>query len=601
MTGLKQLSSNSLKGISATSEEIIKYHEGPAIVSAGPGSGKTYVLIHKIRYLIEQLNINPASIVVISYTRASALEIKNRFHTLTGSEYGDVVFGTFHSIFYNFIKLSGIRDLNFISVNDKYKILKQVLINRKINNLNNLFLTEILREFSVVINSGININEYFSPTLREGFKTVFTDYHKRCEALNYVDYDDILRICHNKAFDDDFKVMIKSLYEYILIDEFQDINYIQYDTVVRLFGNSNVFAVGDEDQAIYSFRGSDPRYMFEFTKDFPKAKVFMMTNNHRCKESIVKRANSLIKHNINRFDKESVALSEDKGLVKVIPYKMNSDESQAVFDIINEKINEGMEYKDIAILFRTNTFNPGIMRKLVKERVPLNIKEKKISMTDREVIKDILGYLRISRDMDDKEDWLRILNKPVRFMPLKDITSNKPDIDELIYRARKTKYLYDAMCRLKKDIEKLRNLSLYEGIIYILTVIGYKAYLKDNLKVIDNYSENLRLIEDLLDISKEYEELEDLIYVLNNYDVEKRGNDDGINIMTMHASKGLEFKVVILPDIESGRVPKINGHIEDNLSEERRIFYVAVTRAKDNLYILHDYTNPSMFIKEMGK
>lgn len=605
--------------------KAVEFGLGPVLVTAGPGSGKTTVITHRIKFLIEHLNIPADKILVITFTKQASLQMSDRFNSLMKDEYTPVAFGTFHAIFYQIIlSLVGSNNVNLIKEKEKYELLKNILQKYDNIKIENAYLGEIIKEFSMIKNKGIKLSEHKSILLDDDkFSICFNEYNNAMREAGKIDFDDMCVRCLELLKDNkNFLESWQERFKVILVDEFQDINPLQYE-IVRLIGNKykNVFAVGDEDQSIYSFRGASPGMMFKFLEDFKASQIFLSIN-YRCNEDIVEIASKLIVHNKNRFNKSIKANSESKGGLTIEGFETNYQEYEKVKDTLIQYKNSNC-LEECAILYRTNAVPMNLLFLLNKNKIPFTLKEKPESLIDSFVIKDILAYFELANGNLVRNNLVKVMNKPNRYISREivdrsireyqsKIKDNKDfDINTLLRNSKDKNYLYRNIYLLKTQLEKLKTLNPYAGIIYILKVIDYESFLKkyayDNGIKFEEYKEKVDFIKDF---SKDYDTFSEmkeglmLCEVMISQNNASKNNDKGVSIMTMHSSKGLEWDNVILPDIIAGNVPYKKAKTFEELEEERRLFYVAITRARKNLmigYVDNRELNihKSVFIKEI--
>ncbi|MBO6089450.1 MAG: ATP-dependent helicase, partial [Lachnospiraceae bacterium] len=590
----------------------IKAGPGSLLVTAGPGSGKTAVLTQRVIYLNNQYNIPFDKILVITFTKAAAASMKSRFEKEYPGE-SKVTFCTFHSLFYSIIKDFKSENFLIISLKEKLNILKTVLIDMSLD-ISRLDLNEILDEISKVKNLDLNTDNYVSKSIEpEKFKDMFNYYHDETKARNLIDYDDFV-ILAEKMFDKnpDFLKKWTDKYAYCLIDEFQDINSKQYDMVKRLFNGKGVFAVGDEDQSIYAFRGSSSDICLKFKKDF-NADVMKLETNYRSKKSIVKAGMNLISFNSLRFDKRIVPDKKAKeGEFKVKGFDTYKEE----YEVMVKEAKDGLfKGKSVAILLRTNNIHDALQYCLLKYKVPYITEKTTIKIKNNEFIEDILTYFKIAAGENTYSNLLKISNKPNRYISrsfLSECKLNERYNDDyysyvnLFNCSRRKKYLSINIFKFERNIKELCKLDSFEGLIYIMKVIGYEKYLFE--KGIKFETE----FEELKSLAREFTSKEDLIDyfdLIKDEDTEtnETKEDDGTNkvrICTIHASKGREWDEVYIPDVNEGNIPHKKALSKEETEDERRLFYVAMTRAREKLWVCYvddikRNLKPSLFVKEL--
>ena len=613
-----------------TQQCAVTHGEGPLLVSAGPGSGKTTVITHHIKFLIENLGIPPKEILVITFTKSAATEMKERFLQVTGERSTQVVFGTFHAIFYQILRRSGGFDHNSIlKDNEKYTILRDILKAQKIYFYENTFAEDLLGEISQVKNKN-DCKEFQSALLeKEVFQTVFKEYQRRKISLHKIDFDDMVVNCHQLLLED-VNVLRKwqQSFRFILVDEFQDINPIQYE-IVKLLAEShhNIFAVGDEDQSIYSFRGANPKISFQFLKDFPEAKQLFLAINYRSDKDIVESAKRLISHNKDRFDKDIRAndhsediknfitesekstynvisqrkYTADSVQIKYFHYEQESYEEMAGY--LKEMKNKH-ELSNCAILFRTNMISPLFFQELKKNNIPYTMKAKSKDWKENTVIKDIIAYFLLAKGDLSRKHFYRIMNKPVRYIS-RDMVSKEYMTWALLEENAKQYFsVLEQVRKLRSDLEYVNKMPVFAALGYIRRGIGYDKWLKEQGGQI--CQDGLEILDMIKNIASECETFKEFKEVLElSETVQEECTEDAVEIMTYHGAKGLEWPVVFLPDVIEGNVPYKRAYTKEEIEEERRMFYVALTRAKEKVYIhsLHKderhKKSPSAFLKEL--
>ena len=603
--------------------------EGPLLILAGAGSGKTRVLTTKVAYLIEEVGISPYNILAITFTNKAAKEMSNRLYRLIGDKAKYVQVSTFHSfgvkILRENFKYLGY-DKNFVimdsedSISVIKKILKEKGIDSKIYNPN-----AIKNKISSCKNEMMSPKDYERYVASDFEKIVLLVYELYEDTLkknNSIDFDDLL-LLPIKLFRENPNILqnYQEKFQYILIDEYQDTNEAQYILTKMISAKyRNICCVGDVDQSIYSFRGANYKNILNFEKDYKDARTIKLEQNYRSTTNILDAANDVIKNNKERKDKK---LWSDKGTGEKITYYRafnGIDEAQYVAREIKNLINNGIEYENIAVLYRTNSQSHVIEEEFLKNKIPYKIVGG-IGFYSRKEIKDVLAYLRLIYNEKDNISLLRVINTPKRGVGSKTISN-------LIEKANNDgKSIYEVIVsgkelEFKNIIEKLKkfseSLTITELVDKILDITGIrKEYESDKTLESDIRLENL---EELKTVTRTFEEkegivsLEDFLYEVNLVsDVNEYDEDKNrVSLMTVHSVKGLEFDYVFITGLEEGIFPHMNSLMNNSdLEEERRLCYVAITRAKEKLYLVnarlrmmfgHDCTNlPSRFIGEINK
>ncbi len=605
-------------------QKAIEHREGPMLVLAGPGSGKTAVITRRVLELTKA-GVAPGNILVITFTKAAATEMKERFERLQKEEgtllpEGKVNFGTFHAVFFKIIKYAYHLDAsNIIQEEAKQQLLSEIIENLDIDiDDKKEFIEGIFSEISKIKSERIDIKNYYSMNCpEEQFQQIFLAYTNKMKEKRLMDFDDILLYCYELFIKRaDILKLWQEKYQYILIDEFQDINQIQYD-IVRMLAKpqDNLFIVGDDDQSIYQFRGAKPEIMLNFCKDYPTAKTVLLNYNYRSQEEIVKTALRLISHNKHRFSKEILAV-KSKGLpIKVEKFPTQNEEGERIVQLIREYKSSGIPYKEIALLFRTNTQARSVMGKLLSYNIPFQMRDVVPNLFEHWIAKNMIAYMKLALGSRERGVVLEIMNRPNRYLA-RDVLKY-PQVDFSWWKkAYKDKsWMVERIARLETDLHYIAKLTPYAAIQYIRKGMGYEAYLEEYAQYRRmNVEDLLETLTELQESSKGFQTFEQWFAYMAQYKKElehqkekrQQRNVDGVMLATMHSSKGLEYEVVILPDVNEGITPYKKAISEEELEEERRMYYVAMTRAKQYLHVfsifhLHGKTiEASRFLGEMN-
>ena len=612
----------------------ITHGAGAMLVLAGPGSGKTFVVTQRIKYLIEQHHVKPEDILVITFTKAAAEEMQERFAKLSAGKCNPVYFGTFHSVFFQILRHTyRFTAQNIIRENDKYRLLSQIIrelpdeiLGQAQLDYSTETLQNLLSEISTVKNNGVTPQEVRSATVPQAvFERIFQMYKQEMNRNKLIDFDDMVLLCRNLLAErPDTLKLWQQRFQYILVDEFQDICPLQYE-VVRMLAKpqDNLFIVGDDDQSIYGFRGSKPEIMLNFTKEYPKAEQVLLDVNYRSRQGIVDTAARLIAHNKMRFDKAVRAQNRQNDGVKIYSFQSKSKQAESIALLIKQYIAlPDTKYSDIAILYRTNNHTIYTADRLMREGIPFTMKEKPKNIYESPVAKDIIAYMRYALYEANQEDFLRIMNKPVRYIKRSTVPRGAFKMRELIDNNHATGYVVQNILEFYDELHFIKSLNPFSAVNFIRKGVGngtgYDAYLKKQAaEKGKDVSEEFEELEELMRLSREFETIELWLEHIENYDAilyeiaqqEKRlkkMNTDAVSMVTMHASKGLEWDVVILPDVNEGVIPHKKAVTDAELEEERRMFYVAMTRAKQHLFIFYIQEKeagnllPSRFLDELG-
>lgn len=604
--------------MAASKEQLQAIHhgDGPMMVLAGPGSGKTFVITHRIQYLMEHYGVPPEQILVITFTKAAALEMQERFECLMDGAGQNVTFGTFHAIYFHILKRSYHYDQsNIITEKEKREYLKEVL-EQKLGEerSGDSYIALLLNDISKIKNEGLPVEKYQVAYLPEGsFQEIFQDYQNRMRMEHKIDFDDMVLLCHRLLQSQpELLSMWQDIYRYLLIDEFQDINRMQYE-VVKLLAKprNNLFVVGDDDQSIYGFRGSDPSIMLGFSKEYPDGETVLLKENYRCTKHIVRSAVRLIDHNKNRFLKQ--LRSKKEGHQDVILTGCDSKEAEAeeIITLIKHYRQYGV-YRDIAVLFRTNLSASFLAQKLSQERIPFWQKEKTKNLFEDPMALDLLAMLHFAHGEQKRKYFLRFMNKPVRYLR-RDMVADNVDIDRMLALPGLGKNRGMLLKRLKYDLLRIRGMEPYAAINYIRKGMGYDQWVVENAKERrQNGADHMELLDWIQNSARGMESFPAWLDMIEVYHQNLERSEapsedaDAVSLITMHGSKGLEYKIILLPDINEGNVPQKKAVTQKELEEERRVFYVAMTRAKEKLFLFYvkktkeNRLMPSRFLKEIG-
>lgn len=609
-------------------KEAVLYNEGPLLIIAGAGAGKTKTLTTKIAYLIEEMGALPSNILAITFTNKAAKEMKDRIIRLIGSIGYQIQTSTFHSFGLKLLKENYERlgfDKNFVimdsddSLTIVKKILKDMDLDPKIYNPR-----AIRNKISSCKNELISPKAYSRYTVSPYEEIVCKVYEKYQEKLmknNAVDFDDLL-ILPIKLFEENKDILEKyqEQFKYILIDEYQDTNEAQYKLTKMLSEKYRLITcVGDDSQSIYSFRGANYKNILNFEKDYKDAKTILLEQNYRSTSYILNAANDVIKNNKMKKEKNLWTSRGEGNKVKYYRALSESDEAYYVVKGIKQAISNGDNYDDIAVLYRTNAQSRNLEEAMLKENIPYRVVGS-FYFYSRKEIKDLLAYLRLIHNEKDNISLLRVINTHKRGIGLKTIENLTKKADE------ENISIYEAITsgkelEFKKIIEKLKevseNVTLTELIDKILTGTG----IKEELEKEEDLTSEVRLenLEEFKSITKSFEEREGLISLedflleisLVSDAEEYKDDTNRVSLMTVHSVKGLEYKDVFIVGMEEGIFPHMNSLMESSeIEEERRLAYVAITRAKDNLTIINarrrtlfgreQVNPPSRFISEIS-
>ena len=563
MISIDKLNENQLKAVN--------HLDGPCMVLAGPGSGKTRVITYRIANMVVNKNIKPTSILAISFTKASSIEMKNRALSLSNDfRMNKVTYGTFHSVFFRILRY--FENYNIESILDektKRIGLKNILKGLNIENADDdETIGQVINEISYVKNELMDKRDFKSEVLtNDEFIKVYNFYEEYKQQMNKIDFDDMLiktyeLLKNNKAALD----RVRSVYRYILVDEFQDINKVQFEAL-KLIANpsNNIFVVGDEDQSIYGFRGSRPDFLLEFEEYFSNTKKVLLDINYRSKGEIINIANRLIEKNTNRYEKV-IKCGQGNG-AKVNYISPEDSEEEAVYiakDIKNKVQEDYTEYTDFAVIYRTNIQSRALVDVFMDMRIPFVVKDSIVTIYDHWAAQDILAYLRIGVNPNSNKDWIRIINKPFRYISKDNLNliKDEPDfINSLINKCDLHPKQVKTINDLDIDISYVKGLNPKNAISYIRTTLDYDRYILDycaNRKIKTNgLIEILNELESSATNFKTIQEYLEHIERVKSEIVDNKNNKetDGVIFTTMHSAKGLEFKNVYIIGANEGTIP----------------------------------------------
>ena len=578
--------------------QAVIHKDGPCMVLAGPGSGKTLTITKRIEYLIGKHHVSPEEILVITFTKAASIEMKERFVRLCGQKAGPVTFGTFHGIYYGILKWAyRMNASNILSEEQKYQLLKQVIGRMEIDiDDEKDFLQGIAGEIGNIKNNQIPLAEYESLNCSEEvFREIFEQYEKERKRLKKIDFDDMLVLVY-ELFKKrpDILSMWQRKFRYILIDEFQDINQVQYDVIRMLAApENNLFIVGDDDQSIYRFRGARPDIMLGFQKDYPDTKEILLDVNYRSTKAIVNGAARVIRHNVNRYPKQIITTNEQGETVHIQEVRHPIEESKYVVSQIQEAKKRGIPSSEIAVLFRTNVEARALAETFMEYNMPFRMKERMPNLYEHFIAQDLTTYLKMALGDRSRKSFLAIMNRPNRYIGRDSVEGTTISFESLRKFYCDKDWMLDRIDQLEVDFRILKNMAPYGAIQYIRKHIGYDEFLKEYAAFrkinMEDLKEVLREIEERAKAFRTIEEwfthIEEYSEELKRQSQQKETDPEAITFMTMHGSKGLEFDLVFIIGANETITPYKKAETKEEVEEERRMFYVAMTRARKKLII----------------
>lgn len=611
-------------------KSAIHFKDGPALVLAGPGSGKTTVIVNRIISLIKEHSVSPSSILVITFTKAAAKSMRQRFLSLTGESYVSVTFGTFHAVFFSMLRHAyNYSAGSIIKADIQYNYIRNAAMGFELEYPDeNEMVTGIISEISRVKSNRLCIDTYEAVSCPAAtFRLIYKKYENMLISRRMIDYDDMIIMCYELLSKRaDYRKAWQDKYKYILVDEFQDINKAQYDTIKLIAGKqANLFVVGDDDQSIYAFRGSKPDIMLGLSTEYRDIVQMYLNTNYRCSSEIVAGARSLIEYNKVRFAKDIRSCGMCSGRIKVC--KMADIEEEALYlsKEVRELIADGIKPEEIAVISRTNIISNIYYTRLNSDGVACRTLTAVHNIYDSWLMQDIAAYMRLSQGMYDKENAVRIINKPSRYIKRALITQPF-NFEHLRKCYDGDEGLIKIINDMQFDIKMLSHMSTYAAVNYILKGIGYEDYINEEIiRKRLNKEEVYAKLTEIKTLSRKYMDIKQWLKYIDeqaektereNKSDKRQGNQKNsdekdsagaVNIYTMHSCKGLEFKAVFIMDVCEGIIPYNKAVLDNEIEEERRLMYVAMTRAKEKLYLVypikrygHD-TAASRFISEIDK
>ena len=599
-------------------KEAVIHGTGPCQVLAGPGSGKTLTIVNRIRWLIEKCGVRPEEILVVTFTRYAAAEMKTRLSALMGSKSIPVTAGTFHGIYYGILKWAYRMDSrNILSEEEKYQILREVISRQELEVFDEEdFLQDIAEEIGKIKNNRLPLDEFVSAKVNaEAFREIYRAYEERRKSLRKIDFDDMLVVCY-ELFESrpDVLELWQKKFKYILVDEFQDINRVQYD-VIRMLAlpENNLYVVGDDDQAIYGFRGADSELMFQFLKDYPDARQITLGKNYRSTGNIVRNSLKLISHNQRRFYKDLTAVKERGKCLHIQELKDPAEEAGYVADEIEKRIDAGYEPEETAVLFRIHTDARPVVEELIERRIPFQMKEHLPNIYNHFIAKDIQAYMRLALGKRERRDFLQVMNRPKRYIGRDSLTGREISFEEIRKFYCDKDWMMDRVDQFEWDVKMLAKMAPYAGIQYIRKRIGYDDFIKDYAYTHHTERSDLNeILAELEESAKQFASIEEWFRHIEEYtemlrikEQQRSMKQEGVRLMTLHAAKGLEFDSVFLIEANEGQIPYKKAKTDRETEEERRLFYVGMTRAREQLTVCYVKTKngkasePSRFVDEL--
>ena len=622
-------------------EEAIEHADGPAMVLAGPGSGKTFVTVHRIRRLLTSQGVSPAHILVITFTKAAALEMQERFFRLMEKENLPVRFGTFHAVFYHILKQSAqYREYTIITETEKRRLIRDIMHNHvRFVYLQEEDIEEIItavsqykirtakteRARTATADGGaeMQIQMYGAagneksddmdnmPKIRkmkrEDFLFLYGEYQSWLAEFSKFDFDDLMTLCLRLLQEDAACLAFwQAQYRYILVDEFQDISPVQYE-IIRLLAapEDNLFVVGDDDQSIYGFRGASPDSMKRFLADYGQAKQILLDVNFRCHGDIVKAAAKVIGENESRIPKAVFSAHEDGTGIQICRTESEESLRKTIVEMLEKEHRNG-NLATCAMICRTNLECGFWAQTLHESGIPYTMKERPKNRFSHFVIQDICAYLALGQGDHARRHFLRVMNRPVRYMKRESLPETSVEREALTRYYAAAPLIQERVKRFCRDIDSLAGKRVHLQIHYIRKVIGYETFLREKYGS-EKAGELIRIGEEFEAFSRKFSSVQEMKTYMDQYAEvikEPQKNAEGLQLMTMHGAKGLEFQTVYVPECNEGKIPSDKSKTQAEIEEERRMFYVAMTRAKHKLCLVyHDRKTgkdaPSRFLNPL--
>lgn len=586
-------------------KEAVLHTEGPLLILAGAGSGKTRVLTHRVAYLIDEKQVNPWNILAITFTNKAAGEMRERVDQLVGFGAESIWVSTFHSTCVRILR----RHIEYLGYNTNFSIydsddqktlMKQVFKAMDVD-------TKQFKERSVLgtISSAkdkligpdeflLNAGQDFR---QRGIGEIYKEYQKRLRKNNALDFDDLI-VKTVELFQNNSEILnyYQERFKYIMVDEYQDTNLAQFKLISLLASKyRNLCVVGDDDQSIYRFRGAKPELMLGFERDYPGAGKILLDTNYRCSRQIVEAAGRVISHNRTRFPKE-IRAARGKGYPVIIKeWQEPIDETLGIVTEIRDYASMGISYNDMAVLYRTNMGPRLLISKLMEYNIPFYMRDAVPNLYEHWISGNVISYIRAALGDLSRSNVLQIINRPKRYISRDALEDRQVNWESVKSFYQDKNWMMDRIEQLEYDLAVLRKMAPAAAVNYIRKSVEYDEYIRE-------YAQSRRMKpEELFDTLDQLQEsaagfktYEHWFTHMEEYKEQLKkqaaGRDEqrqGVRLMTMHSAKGLEFRVVYILDANEGVTPHHKAVLDPDVEEERRMFYVAMTRARERLHIYH--------------
>ncbi|EHI98896.1 UvrD/REP helicase [Clostridium sp. DL-VIII] len=584
----------------------VKAEEKNTLIVAAPGSGKTTVIINKVNHLVENKKVSNGNIIVITFTKAAARNMKMRYeHAFNKST--SPFFGTFHGLFYKMLVRDG-KNIDIVDGSIVHKIVSSVL-SKYFDEVNEDKVKEAINNISLYKTSRSSLCEFRPSLAKEIFEEALDKYESYKREHNKRDFDDLaIEVLELLSKNENVLLSYRKLFKYVLVDEFQDCDEMQIDFLKLINGGAenSLFAVGDEDQCIYSFRGSKPEYMVSFDTMFKEGRKYYLSINYRSKSNIVDKSKEVISFNTNRNKKEIKWNREELGIIQWINSYNEKMQAESLVNIVLNNKNQNIPYENNAVLYRTNIEAMTVIDILIRKKIPFTLLDREYNFFEHFICRDLIAYLKLSINQFDKDSFLQIINKPFRYISkanfayVRNYKYEENPFTILINKDDTPPFQKKKLDELKGDINYLNKISLSSAIAYIVMDLGYLDYLKEYAKKFNQSLEDLEdIIEEFKLAAEGYKTIFEFLQHIEevNQTIEaskKKVKREGVILSTIHGVKGMEFKNVYVINCVEETIPHSNS-IKDNIEEERRLFYVGITRAIDNLYLFSPRSRKGQF------
>lgn len=602
--------------LSEVQNKAINSIDGQILVVACPGSGKTTTIIQRALNMVNN-GIDPNSTINITFTKAAADEMAKRFEKLSGGV--KMPFSTIHAFCYRLLCSEyGYKQDDIIKESEKWLYILDHLKGSAAPAQVEDMVKEVMEGISFAKNKELPPEAFHTDKLgKKEFVAIFRGYENYKKKLHKIDFDDMLLVFREKLrTDNKFLTKLKNKYKYITVDEFQDVNQIQADICYMIAGpDGNIFVVGDDDQSIYRFRAAESKIMLDFPKKYPKCTRINLDTNYRSCENIITIADNLIQNNKKRFPKDFKAFRKEEGVIYTLKAESGFDQAKKIASEIKQTVkDESLSYDDVAVLFRTNNLSLPLTAMFIKNDIPFYMAERVTSIHQDPIFGDIKAYYHIASGNERRGDFQRILNKPARYLPAEAFLNANFDEARLLKIASATSIKPFALEKLKDmcwDIKTLRDRKKpAEFLNYLVNIMGYRDGLKRTAEYLNkDVNEYYEVLDELIAEASEFNTMKDWFDYVEKYEIRlkeaSKRKKEGVCLSTFHGSKGLEWKCVFVININEKITPYVKAEDKEDLEEERRMFYVAITRAKDILYLSYISAPckegvPSRYFKEMG-